>query len=181
VVPIAIVATYPTVKAAETEWVSNDDPARRRQLTLALAHKFLVPKPEGKSELDLLKQAVDLADNANFQKKRAQMYEWQDKVIHSGFTDRQALGEMAQYIHEYDEATRKADKDVYTKFAFTLIPIGLAALHGPFAPAAGVLAIAGLVKFWIFDRQPVVHAEECKAAAMFHAAQSENRLVPGRQ
>jgi hypothetical protein len=80
---------------------------------------------------------------------------------------------MAQYVHEYNAATKKAERDVYTKFAFTLVPVLATALAGPIAPAVGVGAIANLVRFWVYDRKPVVKAGDSQAAAMFHTVQQE--------
>jgi hypothetical protein len=90
----------------------------------------------------LLQEAVDLADDSEFKKKRAKMYQWQEDVFRSKISDTKALQEMAQYVDEYNELTKKAVRTVYMKFAFTLVPIGISALIGPLAPAIGFGAIA---------------------------------------
>ena len=118
-------------------------------------------------------EEILLADDAEFQKKRAQMYQWQEGIIQAGISDAKALQEMAQYIEEYNLATKRAVRKVYTKFAFTLIPIAITAVAGPLALAAGDGAIANLVKFWIYDRKPVVEAGESQAAAMLHTIHEE--------
>lgn len=181
IIRAAIVAAYPSVAAAQQEWVANPDQEQRETLTFALAHQFLIPDPRGKTDLDLLQEAVDLADNTEFRTKRAQMYKWQEDVIHMGISDANALEEMAQYVAEYNAATKGAVDQVHAKFAFTLFPIAITALAGlfdptvldPIAPAAGMVHIANLVRFWVFDRKPVVQAGDSQAAAMFHAAQWE--------
>jgi hypothetical protein len=170
---VAMVAAYPSVAAAQKEWIENTEQARRETLTLALAHQLEVPKPKGKTYLELLEEAVGVANDAEFRDKRAQMYQWQETAIRDGIPNENALEEMAQYVHEYNTATKKAERDVYKKFAFTLIPVLVTALAGPIAPAVGVGAIANLVRFWIFDRKPVVEAGDSQAAAMFHTAQQE--------
>jgi hypothetical protein len=168
---VAILTAYPSVAAAGKEWVPNDAQARRETLTVALAHQLLVPQSNGKTDLELLQQAVDLADDSDFQEKRAQMYRWQDDVILNGISDANALQEMADYVVAYNTATKKAVRDVYTKFVFTLIPVGVSAVAGPLAPAVATGAAANLVRFWIFDRKPVVRAGKSEAAAMFHTIQ----------
>jgi hypothetical protein len=173
VIPVSIVAAYTSIAAVEEEWIPNEDQERRESLTIALAHRFLVPEPEDKPELELLQEAVDLADDADFKRKRAQMYEWQEAAIRTGISDAYALQEMAQYVHEYGEATKKAVRNVYIKFGFTLVPIALGALAGPLAPAVAAGEIANLVRFWIFDRKPVVQAGKSEAAAMFHTTREE--------
>jgi hypothetical protein len=173
VIPVAVLAAYPSIEDAQEEWIPNAEHSKRETLTVAIAHQFLAPAPNGKTDLDLLQEAVDLADDAEFQKKRAQMYQWQEGIIQAGISDANALQEMAQYIEEYNLATKRAVRKVYTKFAFTLIPIAITAVAGPLTLVAGAGAIANLVKFWIYDRKPVVEAGESQAAAMLHTIHEE--------
>lgn len=69
-----------------------------------------------------------------------------------------------------------AFRRVYERFAFTVLPIGLAlagALLGAALPGILVASTGGLVgiaRFWRFDRKPVIDAGECAAAAMIHDA-----------
>jgi hypothetical protein len=167
-IPVSVVAAYTSAKAVEQDWVSE----RRESLTLAIAHEFLAPAPNDRPYLDNLKDAVALADDAEFQKKRAKMYQWQDDVIRTGLSNPDAIAELGQYIQEYNEATKRAVRDVYKKFAFTLIPIGLA-FAGPLAPLAAVGNIANLVRFWIYDRHPKIQAGDSEVAAMFHDVRQE--------
>jgi hypothetical protein len=173
VMRVAMVAAYTSLTDAQREWVPNPDQHRRETLTLALAHRLEIPNPKGKTDLELLEETVHLASDTEFRAKRAQMYRWQEDVIRSGIPDSDALKEMAQYVDEYNVAAKKAVRDVYTKFAFTLVPIAATAFAGPIAPAVGLVSIASLVRFWIFDRKPVVEAGESQAAAMFHTVHQQ--------
>lgn len=173
VIPVAVLAAYPSIEMAQKEWIPNEDQKRRETLTMALAHRFLVPEPKGKTDLELLKEAVDLADDSEFRTKRALLYQWQDDAIRAGISDATALEEMAEHVDQYNVATKKAVGKVYVKFAFTLIPVGITAFAGPLAPAVAAGAIANLVRFWIFDRKPLVQAGESQAAAMFHTVREE--------
>ncbi len=170
---VAILAAYPSITAVQKEWIGYNERERRETLTIALVHRFVVPAPRGKSEQELLQEAVTLAKDSEFQKKRTQMYRWQDDVIRTGMSSEEALEEMAQYVDEYNVATKKAVGRVYTKFAFTLVPIALTALGGPIGTAVAAGSIANLVRFWIFDRKPVIEAAENEAAAMFHTIRKE--------
>ena len=76
-------------------------------------------------------------------------------------------------MSDYNAATRKAVKDVYKKFAFSLIPIALTAVGGPMGALAGIGAIGNLVRFWINDRKPAVQAGPAEVAAMFHDVQQQ--------
>jgi hypothetical protein len=118
VIPVSVVAAYSSAEAAEGDWIQD----RHKSLNLAIAHEFLTPAPNDRSYLDNLKDAVSLADDAQFREKRAKM------------SDANALLEMEQYIRDYNAATQRAVRDVYRKFAFTLIPIALNAFAGPLAP-----------------------------------------------
>lgn len=163
VIPVSVVAAYSSAAAAEGDWI----PDRHTSLTLAIAHEFLAPAPNDRSYLDNLKDAVSLADDTEFREKRARMYEWQEGIIRTGISDANALLEMEQSIRDYNAATQRAVRDVYTKFAFTLVPIALTALAGPLAPLVGLGGIANLVRFWIYDRRPKIEAGESQVAAMF--------------
>jgi hypothetical protein len=173
VIPVSVVATYPSVDAAEQDWVENPADQPRAVLTAALAHSFLVPAPRGRGDLELLRDAVALADEEDFQQKRARMHAWQDDVLQKGISTPKAVEEMAQYVEEYNAATKKAMGEVYRKFAFTLIPIAIAAVPGPLSIPAGLAGIAELVKFWIFDRKPVIQAGDAEAGAMLHTVRTE--------
>ncbi len=168
VVPTVVISAYPSIIEAEKEWTENKGHEQRETLTLAVKHKFALPDPKGKTEQELLQEAVSLADDADFQRKRAKIYSWQDDVIRTGIANEDALEEMEQYVSDYEMAVKKAVGEVYTKFAFTLIPIALTALGGPIGTLAGIGSIANLVRFWIFDRKPVIKAGEAEVAAMFH-------------
>ena len=173
VIPISVVTAYPSEVEAQNDWVQNESTEPAATLTVAISNRFLVPQPEGKSNLELLKEAVGLTDDADFRKKRQKLYDWQEDVIKRGISNEKALEEMAEYVEEYNQATEKAVNKVYVKFAFTLVPIAITALAGPLAPAVGAGAIANLIRFWVFDRKPVVDAGKSEAAAMFHTVNEE--------
>lgn len=127
----------------------------------------------------MLKRAVDLATTDGFRRKRAAFYQWQEGIIEEEISDQKAVEELEQLLVEYNEATRKALGNVFARYAFTAIPIGLS-LTGALitgSEAGIVLAGAGglvqLARFWKFDRKPVIDAGDLDAAAMIHDAREE--------
>ncbi len=169
--PVLIVAAYQSKEAAEQEWLPTEP--SKESLTLAIAREFVVPDPQGRDELDFLKACVALANDSDFKEKRARLYEWEQTVIDDKLTDRQAVEEMRGHVDKYNQAVRKAKIAVVTKFAFTLIPISLTAAAGPIGAAAGLGAVSSLVKFWLYDRKPVINAKDSDVAAMLHSVHGD--------
>src|SRR5215207_1630838 len=68
------VAAYPSASEYEKDYTPDIRQERQETLGMALAHKFLAPKPTGKSERELLVQSVKLAKRDDFKEKRSQLY-----------------------------------------------------------------------------------------------------------
>jgi hypothetical protein len=148
-------------------------PAERRgRLGLVLKQKFLVPNEPGKSDLELLKQAVALARRDDIQEKRQALNKWQEDVIEQKMEDDEAIGEMDELLRKYEQVVRKANNNVYWKFAFTVVPIALAATAG-LTPVAAIGGLAALYRFAKYDMKPVINAAEAQAAAMIHDVRAE--------
>ena len=163
------VAAYPSESAYRKDYTSDAQQKREETFGLVLTHRFLVPKAVGKSDNDLLKKAVKLATRDDFKEKRAQLYRWQEEIIENDIPDDKAIEEMEDYLKQYNDIVKRAQGEVYWKFAFTVIPIGLsiagATLITPLIAAGAMVSLAKFVKF---DRRPVIKAGECEAAAMFY-------------
>jgi hypothetical protein len=172
------IAAYPSASAFRQDYTEDTRKRRGEMLGLVLANRFLVPKASGKSDKDLLKQAVSLASRDDFREKRAKLYQWQESIIENDISDDKAVEEMDHYLEQYNNVVRKAVKEVYWKFAFTVIPIGLsiagASLVTPYMAAGAAVSIAKFVKF---DRKPVIKAGECSAAAMFHDVRKSFKIT----
>jgi hypothetical protein len=174
------VAAYPSANAYRKDYTSDARQERQETLGLVLTHRFLVPKAAGKSYRDFLKKAVRLASRDDFREKRAQLYRWQEEIIENDIPNDKAVREMEQYLKQYNDAVKRAEREVYWKFAFTVIPIGLsiagATLVTPLVVAGGLVS---LVKFVKFDRRPVIRAGECAAAAMFYDIRKSFKIEAG--
>jgi len=171
VTPVAVMAAYRSVQEAEKEWVGDDSAGARTILTAALATQFLVPQAMGRSDLELLREVVDLADDSNFQRKRARLYEWQDEVLRAGKSIPEAVDEMAQYVSEYNAVILAALRHATPSFAFTLAPVGASAASGLLGVPAALAAAAQPVEFAIYDRRPKLQFGACEAGAVFYTIQ----------
>jgi hypothetical protein len=142
---------------------------RQAQLAMVLTHKFLVPQKIGKSDPELLKQAVALARRDDLQEKRAQFYKWQEDIIEQDITDTKAIEEMEAYLKQYNEVVRKAAKEVYWKYGFMVLNVTLGMLGANFGePISTATGLVNVLSFAKQDRKPRIEAGDCQAAAMFH-------------
>jgi len=173
-IPPLALAAYPSRKAYQDDSDGEAKEGRKKNLAMVLAHEFFVPEDPGKSDEDMLKQAVELAKRDDFKEMRATFNRWQEDVIEKGISANKAVEEMEEYLKEYNDVVKQAAKDVYLKYAFMVIPLAVGMATAPFgaplviAGAAGLLSIA---RFATFDRKPKIDAGECGAAAMIHDVQ----------
>ena len=168
------VAAYPSTAAFRSD-VNIPGVNRKTRLALSISHHFLTPtRSDPKHEM--LKRAVDLSTSDDFRRKRARFYEWQEDIIQEQVSDEKAIEELELRLLAYNEATRKAFRNVVARYAFTVIPIGLAMAGALIAKSETSLVIAGtsglvqLARFWEFDRKPVIADGDLDAAAMVHDA-----------
>jgi hypothetical protein len=168
------IAAYSSTEAFRNE-INSSTGNRETKLALSVAHRFLTPaRSDPKHEL--LKRAVDLSTTDDFRRKRARFYEWQEGIIQDQITDEKAIEELETLLLAYNEATRKAFRNVVVRYAFTVIPIGLAmagALMGGSKTGLEIASASGLVqlaRFWTFDRKPAIADGDLDAAAMVHDA-----------
>jgi hypothetical protein len=171
------VAAYRSSNAYRRE-LAKADPNRQRRVAALMSHRFLTPsEPDPKHEI--LKRAVDLTTSKGFRDKRAAFYEWQEGIIEQEIADDKAVEEMEGLLKQYNDATRKAFKNVLLKYAFTVIPIGLGMTGAVIGGSTTGLILAGsgglvsVAKYWTFDRKPVIEAGDLDAAAMIHDARKK--------
>ena len=102
------------------------------------------------------------------------LYKWQEDVIEQDISVENAVKEMEKHLEKLNEIVRKAKIKVYWKFAFTIIPIGLAGIGAVLAtsplaiPLFGAGALVSIAKFAKFDRNPEYQVSEHAPAVMFH-------------
>lgn len=175
-----VMAAYPSASEYRQDYTATARQERSETVGLIFTSRFLAPKVSGKSDKDLLRQAVRLASRDDFRQKRAQLYKWQEDIIEKDIPDDTAVEEMERYLQQYNEVVRHAKRQVCWKFAFTIVPIRLriagATLITPLRAKGAFVSLARFVKF---DRKPVIQAGECAAAAMFYDIHKSFRMENG--
>jgi hypothetical protein len=167
------VAAYSSLKDYQDDAKLETEADRRDRLAMVLKQRFFVPEEAGKTDEEMLKTAVDLANRDDFKEKRAKLHRWQEDIIENGIPDAKAIEEMEDYLKQFDEVVKKARTDVYWKFAFMAVPLAIsiatAGLGAPLviAGAGGLISVAAFAKF---DRKPKIDDGECEAAAVIHDA-----------
>ena len=168
-------AAYPSFNkyqedtALETRRRKKAKERRQEKLVMVLSHRFLVPKDSRKSDTKLLEQAVNLAARDDFKEKRAHFYKWQEDIIENDISDTKAIEEMEESLKKYNEVVRKATTDVYWKFGFLVINVGLGLAGASFGePISTTTALVNVLSFAKMDRRPKIEANECEHAAFIH-------------
>jgi hypothetical protein len=80
----------------EIEGEQQQGQREERDLAFTICRRFLKPKgvfsPCGvRLGTELLQQAVDLAGDSEFKKNRWQFYEWEEKIIHQGYSTKESI------------------------------------------------------------------------------------------
>jgi hypothetical protein len=111
-------------------------------VTAILAHEFLVPDEPGWSHEDLLRAALDLSSEAQFRRKRANLWRWQWDYVDGQLvvTDRaaieSALEEMQELVAEERRELEKSRLLLASKYAFLIGSLTVAAMTIAAAPVA---------------------------------------------
>jgi hypothetical protein len=178
-------ANYPSAQRFRRD--NSDKAAKRRtQLALSLSYHLLTPTRSDPKH-KVLKRAVDLATTDDYRRKRTRFHEWQEEIIEENISNEKAIQELDHLLKAYNEATRKAFRNVVARYAFTVIPIGLGMGGAAIAKSEPGLFIAGasglvqLTRFWKFDRKPVIANGDLDAAAMVHDARNVWSLTVGQR
>lgn len=176
-------AAYPSLLAYQEDQAIASKSARQEALAMVLTHKFLVPESRGKSDNELLVQAIKLARRDDFREKRAKFHRWQEDIIEQKIEPHEAVAEMEEQLKQFETIVRKARIEVYWKFAFMAIPAAITmATAGQGMPlvVAGACGLVSVASFARFDRKPNIDASDCDAASMIHDVQQHFDHV-GRQ
>jgi hypothetical protein len=116
---------------------------------------------------DSLQVAIDLSHDQQFRQKRADLFEWQERMIEKGIKPDAVVAELSGMTNAYNAAVKSAQKKVLWRYVFTVSGIAVGfATGGPLG--AGASAVLSLLHFSYFDATPAVEAGRAKPAAMFH-------------
>jgi len=165
------IAAYSSCNDYREDIARQTTAERKEHLAMVLTHRFFVPEEPGKSDEEMLRKAVQLAQRDDFQAKRAKFHEWQEEIIRDGIPDVKAVEEMEEYLQHFETIAKKAKANVYWRWAFMAIPAVIttatAGLGVPLmaAGAAGLISVATFAKF---DSKPEIEAGRYDKAAMIH-------------
>ncbi len=168
---VQVIAAYNSQAAVNEDFQLADTSENGVKENLA-AQALLITRrlaiPDLPDKEDALRLAVNLSrENTDFRSHRAALFEWQERAATKRVTPKDAVDELAELTDQYNQAVQAAHRKVLWKLAFTVCGVG-AALAGGLTAVAGVSAGIALVRFWMFDREPVIDAGDAKPAAMFH-------------
>src|SRR6266496_1084446 len=199
VTSVRAVAAYPSRGACQKEVpfsVLQNPPseavqARRERLGYLLCYRFLVPSGDGRADMDLLREAVDLAARDDFQEKRAVVHEWQEDVISKGIPDDRAIREMGKFLDDYTKYMQGKIHKRRWRWAHMLAAAGLglglgaAAVTVPMVTvpaavaAATVAGVAPITQYVLFDRDESAPPAKSATAAMFYSARRVTQNAEG--
>jgi hypothetical protein len=147
------------------------------EIAAVIGREFLVPDDPSCDDFDLLKMAVDVSSDSDFERKRAAYWRWQreffrDGVIVDKETVERAVEEMRELVEEEKAIVRKNRCKFALGFCFTLAPAALTFFSGDPNIAIGVSsAFLGLGAF-LSDKIGNTPAEP-GPAAMCYTVQRE--------
>lgn len=172
---VDIVPAYNSYASLNEDFVLADDtdgtehaPSDFREGLAAQAYlitrRLAIPNLKGP---DLLRLAVGLSRDADFQSSRKKLYEWREEAVVKGWSAERTIRELDEIVTQYNCKIRKAHKDVWWKLGFTVFAAGLGFLTGdPFV--AGGAAMIEMVRFATLNGHPVLDEGSNSPAAAFH-------------
>jgi hypothetical protein len=168
---VDVVAAYNSTEDALRDLRVGADSAPAAAQAILLTRRLAIPDlPDIE---DALQVAIDLSSDAGFRQKRADMFDWQGRMIARGIDPAAIVDELSNMTDAYNAAVMSANRKVLWRYAFTIggIALGLATGGVPFV--AGASAGLALLQFTWFDRTPVVEPGSSGPAAMFHDIQTK--------
>lgn len=137
---VDVVAAYDTVSDFEADTgASADPPARARPSDLlgGFVWPFLVPAEEDRSDLDLLKRAVEFANMDEIKTYRNAFHAWRAEVVLLGLSSEQAAARLRDSIDAYDAAMRRSRVRTITQGACLVFAIA-AGVGAALLPVVGL-------------------------------------------
>jgi hypothetical protein len=103
---------------------------------------FIVPAEQDRSDIDLLKRAVEFANRPEVQAYRLAFHQWRNDVVRGGKTPREAAENLGAQISEYGEWSRKLKVQTATRTACAVVALGATVAGSAVLPFIGVPTLA---------------------------------------
>jgi hypothetical protein len=132
--------------------------------------EFLVPNNPDRSDEDLLKEALELANLDETKRHRHIFHKWRRDVIYADKPSHEILAEMEEAIQDYRDAIRRSNRMTRYEYAFAAVTAGTGVGTVAFPLMAIPAAFAGLGMFLARKGAQEKIPENVQVAAMFHDA-----------
>jgi hypothetical protein len=132
--------------------------------------QFLVPSSSNRSDDDLLKEAVELANHREIGAWRAAFREWRAGIVATGVSEADAVARMDALMSDYKKAARRSRIKVKGRWGVGVAIAGMGAVGVIMPPIAAVGAFATLGSALVAKRRDGGVPSGLNAAAIFHEA-----------
>ncbi len=172
---VVVIPAYSSFQAASMDYdIGPAADARTAQATLIM-RRLVAPDGDGRESL---LAAIDLSKDPQFQRKRRDLFEWQENRT-AGKTDESAVRRLAELNDQYNEMVEKQYRTVRTRAVFAAVTVGLTLAGAGAGPGAMMLAfgsaVVTLAQFVALDAGTTPEAG-LHPAAMFHDIEDKVKL-----
>jgi hypothetical protein len=179
-----IVPAYPSFETIDADLkpalVEVSQPTPGEPLVGALGWELFVPDDPTLDADGLLDEAVNLAQDKNFRKKRAAFHEWRRGTA-KGWSTKRFRYELEERLDEYKELTTRTKVRTTPRHVVALLAVGAPIAGLLVAPVVGVAAGATFaltrIGMDLAYKVPSI-PERTQAVAMFHDARRRLQDVP---
>jgi hypothetical protein len=141
---VQVVAAYPSwTQLRDERDVEEVDRAAVSGVELlgGFVWPFVVPAEQDRSDIDLLKRAVEFASRPEVQAYRLAFHQWRNDVVGGGKTPREAAENLGAQIAEYGEWSRRLKVQTTTRTACAVVTLGASVVGSAVFPFVGVPAL----------------------------------------
>jgi hypothetical protein len=144
-IDVQVVAAYPSLTRLTAETNIEEagaEPADGADLLGGFAWPFLVPAENDRTDLDLLKRAVEFANQPEVSAYRLAYHRWRSDVVLTGKTPQQAAERLGEQIAAYGDWSRTLKTRTRTRTACAVVSVGASVVGSALFPFIGVPALA---------------------------------------
>lgn len=167
---VTVVAAYNSISALQRDFSLGPASRDRGVETQAwlLGRQLFVPDLDDPE--DALREAVRLSRDGEFQSKRSDLFDWQNRAAAEGMNPADAVVRISDMTDRYNECVKRAFARTRLKFAFTVFGCALGFVTGGVGVAAASAGLS-LLGFALLDGKPAVEPGSARPVAMFHDLQ----------
>jgi hypothetical protein len=130
------------------------------RMAFLFRHEFLVPDSDSEPHIDVLRRAVELAEDPEYKEARGALYDWQEKLVSMGGTGEGAIVDMKKLLAKYDVSMKRAKwkrlRHYTCFFAALAVPFAKEAALIPAATALAAEAGVKIIEFISGNNEPAI-------------------------